>query len=111
MRREGILQEQAMLNIRWPEDKVGTLFMLYTGIPKIVTAAKARGDVTPLKEVWPPLLWKQQIIHKQTHLMPWRSPLRFSNFMYLLLISSTIQKKKSKLLHTNDSFTKLLKLA
>lgn len=90
MRREGILQEQGMLNIRWPEDKVGTLFMLYTGIPKIVTAANVCGDGTPLKEVQPPLPWKQQIIHKQTHLMPWRSPLRFSNFVYLLLIGSTI---------------------
>lgn len=43
MKREGILQEQGMLNIRWPEDKVGTLFMLYTGIPKIVTVANVWG--------------------------------------------------------------------
>lgn len=70
-----------MLNVRLPEDKVGALFMLYTGIPKIVTVANVCGDGTPLKEVQPP--------HKQIHLMPCRSPLRFSNFVYLL-ISSTI---------------------
>lgn len=99
-----------MLNVRLPEDKVGTLFMLYTGIPKIVTVANVCGDGTPLKDVQPPLLWKQQIRHKQNHLRPCRSPLRFSNFVYLL-ISSTILKKISKLLHANDSFTKLLKLA